>query len=818
MFQVFFRPLPPYTHSTKRRKAFKSMKMPNSSFSIGNIPIPTKDLDKKGLQHLKKSIESSGIESKKVTAEECAGIVDSWIEEGSVSFDDFNKLTRLQWDGRNGNKALKRQYWDQRNSGADWKDLKPLETEMGLKGDYISRVENLKNAYRESTARVAVQAAAAGTFSGPATLVAAYIAWADKEVRDQETAAENLLGTYQEFLQGDSRMETEGNKVEQVHREHLWPAIHSTLDSAITAAEAGNPTEVDLQYYELTSPEVIGKAAKAAEVGNKVRVNIDPGRLSYPETGEDKVKVFAIDDIPHKMRTAIQLSKAPGDIGVSIFAVKKLLEDPEDLMHRKVVRAGDTVLLSGMNANMGSGENIDAGYLIQGPAAHDLTANVHRDMRESIGAGVEEIWGEEHFKGFTEEVLSTGRRGITAMLDVLAGTSPAGEALPNPKNLKELDKLGKAAGVDVRDWIETDGDVDKELTAMLGGKSLRLSAEGKKALVSVLEAGIAATQEKSNVKSAQDLTLPSDKAAGKTEIDVADLAPEREALMLQAVAEAEEFIYIPGFVMTRAVAAAIVARRDELAAQGKEIDVKIMVDPGIYPDGSTPNKWGVGFLEDHGITPRWAMLPRTGHHDRKIHAKQLITDKGEIMGSTNFSKKGMRDNWETSAYVHFDESDEGAQAAKEQAVGQFMDLWNNQSFELNTKDLAGMWNKYKPKVGKDWFIDDSRGVDFYSSRGALVKIIQALETYEEQTGELISGMVESDKKVQDRIADLREQGYAEGYAAVKAVRDTLGDEAYTEKLESLDGYKALHKMQDEVAQWKREKAEWVAKQRAKKAS
>lgn len=793
------------------------MQMPNSSFSIGNIPIPTKDLSKKGLEYLKKSIEQSGIESKKVGLAEAAEIVDTWAEQGDISFDDYNKLTRLQWDGRNANKARKREYWDRRNDGADWKDLKPLEKEMGLTGDYITRVENLKNAYRESTARVAVQAAAAGSFSGPATLVAAYIAWADKEANEQEAAAENLLGTYKEFLAGDSRMETAGNKVEQVHRENLWPAIHRTLDAAITAAESGEPTEVDVQYYELTSPEVIGKIAQAAEVGNKVRVNIDPGRLSYPKKGPDREDLFEIDDIPHKMRTAIQLSKAPGDIGVSIFAVKELLEDPEDLMHRKVVRAGDTVLLSGMNANMGSGENIDAGYLIEGPAAHDLTANLHRDMRDSAGAGIEEIWGEEHFKGFTENELTTRRRGISAMLDVLAGTSPAGEGLATPTTLAELDKMGKAAGVDVRDWVQTEGDAEAELKAMLEGHGeIRLSAKGKEDLVKVLKAGIAATQSKSNLKAVNDLSLPSKEAAGQTEIDVADLAPEREALMLEAVADAEEFIYVPGFIMTRAVAAAIVARRDELAAQGKDLDIKIMVDPGIYPDGSTPNKWGVGFLEDHGITARWAMLPRTGHHDRKIHAKQMITDKGEIMGSTNFSKKGMRENWETSAYVHFDESDEGAQAAKDKALEQFFDLWDNQSFELNTKDLAGMWNKYKPRVGKQWFIDDSRGVDFYSPKGALVKIIEALEVYEEQTGDLISGLVKSNDKVQARVEELRVQGYAEGYATVKAVRDVLGDESYYEKLEGLDGYKALHKMKDDVTEWKADNAKWRAEQQAKR--
>src|SRR5690606_24108057 len=125
--------------------------------------------------------------------------------------------------------------------------------------------------------------------------------------------------------------------------------------------------------------EVIGKAARTAEAGNKLRVNVDPGRLSYPEKDKDRNQFFDVDDIPDKLRTVIQLAAVKGDVGVSLFPAAAKLGDPENLMHRKVLRTGDQVLLSGMNANDGSGENLDAGYVIEGPAARALGDNLKRD-------------------------------------------------------------------------------------------------------------------------------------------------------------------------------------------------------------------------------------------------------------------------------------------------------------------------------------------------------------------------------------------------------------------------------------------------------
>ena len=58
--------------------------------------------------------------------------------------------------------------------------------------------------------------------------------------------------------------------------------------------------------------------------------------------------------------------------------------------------------------------------------------------------------------------------------------------------------------------------------------------------------------------------------------------------MLTAIQEAEEFIYMPAFVITRSVASMLVARRDELKAEGSDSDIRVIADPGI-PDGGTPN-------------------------------------------------------------------------------------------------------------------------------------------------------------------------------------------------------------------------------------
>ena len=758
------------------------MKVP-SQFKVGDITLKKGAVTPESLKALKSAALDTAVEG---GGEAAAKIVDKWMKEGSIDDKEFKTLNSFAYASKKEFRAANSDLWDIRQGRVQGteEDKKAAELRMGKEGAIVGPMQKLKDRLREATALAGVKAIA-GSFPGPTMIVAGYSAYANGTKWDGKAkkATTNLIETYSDFLTGDSRMNTSGNKVQQAHRENLWAAVHSQLDNAIEAGENGKPTEVTMQYYELTSSEVVGKTAKAVETGNKVRVNVDIGRLSYPGKDADG-KFFEVDDIQHKARTIMQLAGTKGDIGVSVFAVHQELGDPTNLMHRKVLRSDNTVLLSGMNANDGSGENVDAGYLITGPAAKVLTENVARDMTNSAGSGVEEIWGQEHYEGFKNERLMMGGRGLAAMLDNIGGPSKPGTDLAKPKNKKEWYALATKADVKLNELFKDGG---KGLAAVVDGENAELSDAGKAIFVQNLDNALAATQTKKNVAAINDIGEVSGKVAGKTKVDIADLPSEREVLMINAVAKAEKFIYLPGFVLTRAVAAAIVAKKEQQEAQGKPpLDIKILADPGIYPDGGSPNSWGVKFLEDNGITARWAKLSRTGWHDRKIHAKQLITDKGEMSGSTNFSKKAMADNWETSTYVHFEKGDKEALANRDRAVEQFNDLWEHETFELNTLDLAGAWNKNRPDIGKEYVIEDSRN-------GAVKKILKGLEKYEEETAVFVQDQLKKPEVAAAYEAN-REAGMAEGYAKLKAVRNTIGDEAYHKALNDLPANKALERL------------------------
>ncbi|MCA9797356.1 MAG: hypothetical protein KC910_36345, partial [Candidatus Eremiobacteraeota bacterium] len=359
----------------------------------------------------------------------------------------------------------------------------------------------------------------------------------------------------------------------------------------------------------------------------------------------------------------------------------------------------------------------------------------------------------------------------------------------------------KKAKVKLTELVEApEGGQEKALEAMLHGGKVELSATGKEKLIGIIKQAIEMTQKPENIEKAQDISLPSGEKVGTTRVDLADLPTERETMMLDAIAKADKFIYLPGFVVTRAVAAAIVARKQELEAQGKQLDVKIIADPGVYPGGDTPNSWGVKFLEDHGITARWAMLTRSGWHDRKIHAKQLITDKGEMTGSTNFSNKGMKDNWETSTFVHFNPDDPKSVADQERSVEQFMELWQNNSFELSTLDLAGCWNRYKPAEGKEYMVEDSRN-------GAVKKIIGWLEDYEKETAGFM-GRLAKRPDIAPVVQSLVDEGYSEGDSILKGVVSVIGERSYYEGLSQLPAYKTLMEEKAKVEAWKAKEARY----------
>jgi hypothetical protein len=217
------------------------------------------------------------------------------------------------------------------------------------------------------------------------------------------------------------------------------------------------------------------------------------------------------------------------------------------------------------------------------------------------------------------------------------------------------------------------------------------------------------------------------------------------------------------------------------------LDIRVIADPGVYPDGGTPNEYGVKFLENAGIPVRWALLPRTDEHDRKVHAKAMLTENGEFFGSTNFSNKGLTDNWEQSGYVRIDPKDKAAQQGHDLAVADFLQMWDDKSFELNTLE-KGLEMRERSKGDKDYEVqaDEAR-------YGIVRSVIRGIENVEKASATFIQQQA-SDPKTAERISELVEEGYDDGSATLMAVREKMGDDAFFKALENLEQRQNLEKL------------------------
>jgi phosphatidylserine/phosphatidylglycerophosphate/cardiolipin synthase-like enzyme len=762
--------------------------------SIGSTSLKRSRINPDFLESAKEAIASSKVRKGKKAALEA---MEKWTPASPLTPDEYQNFSDYTDAAAGRYQELENDWWKLNNAkGEDHtaaqKDLRDM---MANEADLLLHRKILKAELREAGARSAVQALA-GTLSGAPGIVAAYSAyannseWTNTELKNTKA----VLDEVNALMAGDSEMITTGNSVEQVHRDQLWKAMNSMLDQSIADAKAGKPTEVDLQFYELTSFEMVKKIAESAKAGNKVRLNLDAGRLAFPTKDKEGDSWFTLDATPDKIRTILQLTElSKANVGVSLFPHKKLLGSSSDLMHRKVVRVGNEVLVSGMNANLGSGENVDSGYIVKGKAATKLADNLARDVQNSKGANLEDIWGTHHIEKFRESNLRLGKRGAVALLDSLGGPSPAGTELPHIETVEQLEKLAKRAKVKITDLFDVaTEDFQKSVEKMLTGRGqLPLTSKGKELLQGLIERAIQATNTSENLERLDDMESPSTRKVGDARVDIADAPVEREALILTAIAQAKEFIYLPGFVITRAVAAALAARKDQVAEEGKELDVRVIADAALYPHGSTPNTYGVKMLEDHGIQPRWSKLERSGSHDRKIHAKQLITDGGEITGSTNFSNRGLRENWETSAYIHFDCKDAKSITARDQSVTQFEELWNS-AYEVNTVDHSTYISRDLAEEGKDWFIEESRD-------RSMTHVLRLIGNYERATGKLHQQLLADNPEIAERKASLQEEGYSYGDSVLRAVEDVVGEEKHDLMLHDLQASKSLRLLKERIA-------------------
>ena len=741
----------------------------NSNFQVGGVPLDRTRYNPETFAKLSEAAADIKIDENK-SPEEWKQLSDRIEKDGAVSNEDLQAFQDLSKNIRPERTRLRKAL-----SASGYKD-ESIKAQLVPFNVFDGPFSKLTEALRLGSAKVAVQSLVSSSF-GPTSILTAFHAYANLN----QGALEELTGSMEKAEAGKASNYYPGNQVEPFHQAEIWQKMNHMLDAGLESAKQGKPVEIDAQYYELTNPEFLGKLSQNAEAGNKVRVNVDPGRL-LPYRGN----TMEMDDYPDKMRAILQLTQAKGDVGVSTYPVVKLLGDPNDLMHRKGLRVGEQFLLSGMNANSGSGENIDAGWLIEGPAARQLVHNFSRDVRDSIGASNEDVYGQKTIESFQEKNILMGSRGLVSLMDALAGPAPIGTPLEQPKNFEELSAYAKKRGFELGKLVDVPAaQLPEAVNQMLaGGAPLAVSSFGKEKVLELSRKAMDAVRTPANTKRLEDIQMPSGDPKGNTVVSLADVPNERETELLMAIHQAEKFIYVPAFVMTKPIAAALVAKNDEMKAQGKEFDIRVIADPGIYPDGGTPNEAGVEMLETGGIPVRWALLPRCSHHDRKIHAKEMLTDKSEFFGSTNFSKKGLQENWEHSGVVHFDEDAEFKQ--RDKAKAQFNDLWDNFSYECNSIQLASLWKKNYHGPDKEFQVDDAR-------YGVIRKVLKGVEKFEIESGEWTDKQIES-PEAKRLMAQLIASGVDEMSATHMAVRQTMGDADYFKGLHSLGSYQELKRL------------------------
>lgn len=682
-------------------------------------------------------------------------VLDRYQDKGELSPADLEQIQEFTVAAQLSRRALEKRLKTDAHRTRDLEKLATLDA-------YLEPAAALQQAYLEAATKVSLQAVAGATF-GPIGAIAAYLTWNPAPAARVETLVANM----RELEQRTSPLLHQGNKMEPVHQEKLWQTKLAMLDEAAASAKAGNPVPVDVQYFEMTSSSFMGKLAEAARAGCPVRVNIDPSRPVANDTAD-----LSVDDAPRKMRALLQLADIPGaNVGISVFPVAQELGNVRELMHRKLLRVGDKVLFGGMNANEGSGENYDTGYLVQGPLAHHLSLEFESDVKRSLGADAREVYGEKMMNDFKEGVVALTPHGLATTLDALAGPSPAGTRIPAKPSYAELEALAAKLEVPLAELV--DDQALRTATSRGSRKPLELTDKGTQLLARLFRRIFKTTEAEENIQRLQGSRPASAAPAGNVTAALGTTSEQREALILEAISSAEKFAYVPTFVVTKAVARSLAARRDELKAQGKDLDVRVVADSGVYQFGGTPNEEGYIALEDAGIPVRWALLTRVqADHDRKIHAKQILTDKMELVGSTNLSNKGIRDNWELSGLVYFDPASPESMAARADGVKRFQDLWENESIALDTR--AAMTRI------------DTSGLGTEEARKRAVRACLGMITsYEGKTAKFTEQQMEASPAIHTRAKELQSQGMAYGYARLHACQEVLGKEAFFAALKSL---------------------------------
>ena len=598
-----------------------------------------------------------------------------------------------------------------------------------------------------------------------------------------------ILEVSDDLSSENSKMKLEGNNVVPLMRGDIWRTKMSLLDEVAKnpIGKDGKPVEVDAEYYELTSPEMISKLRKAAEAGANVKVIMDPGQLQYISSG-----IFDASAVALKLGSMEELKRGlpEENMSATFYPIQEKLGGSGEIMHRKIFRVGEDVVFGGMNANTGSNENIDFAMKIRGSAANKIGSMFAEDASYSAGKGIQDVYGSRLEPLLNKhKTVMISRAGLESILT--AGFAEQAGLDGTETHDQKIDKLIAAAdkaGVNVGELavfpnrksqnVEIGNKRAAEFLKSKNKAKIRLNDDGKRLMMKVIKGVFDTNNSAKNIENLQNSVPPEGLASKKSSevIAVAGTGDERQGVLLNAINSAEKFIKVSCFVMTKDIADVLVEKKNEMERQGKHIDIEVIMDPGIYAYGGTPNEEGYKTLEDAGIKVKWNLLERsTNQHDRKNHSKMMVTDKMLLTGSTNFSSKGLRDNWEDSDVVYFNENNEQSLANQKLVTDDYDRMFSRQAVSVDTHRLAEEEFKNYDGADKEVLKDRFRNT-------AIRKICAKIDTYERMSATYIANnLPENAPEIEEGIG---------GYDLL----DTLDDEYIDKMRSSLHVWDEIQKM------------------------
>ena len=582
--------------------------------------------------------------------------------------------------------------------------------------------------------------------------------------------------TCEELKKSESQVKIKGNNIITLEGSEIWQEVSRMLD----VKEGPPKIEIDLQYKFLKDPEIYNKVKIAVEKGHKVRIIIDPG-TGLKDT--KRLKYRDITEYYNALETLMSFQQELDKGNFGICVAKK--DNLKDTMHKELLRVGDKVLAGGIDCDKASGEHAGYAISIQGPAAKTLVEEFKKNVEDSKGKTIEEIYGDD-LKLLKEDYIDDENDDYVKSTLVMSNSDFMNFLIlllpqESQKYIKEatnsLDKAKRfmeeceKAGINPEEYgIFKDIDLndsnlfysDTPFTAHLINENNKLYAgltdKGKKLFIEKLEKYFKKMNSKNNIKHLSDIKPPDGKDSGCHTISVGTNNEELQAFLAYAIESAEEFLYIPSFCMNSKIAQLIINRQKEMEKEKKKLDIKILLEPS-----QKDNIESFLALEDVHIPVKWALLDETDpNHDRKLSSNMVVTDKVILTGSADLKEKSLREDQETSVMAFIDPQSEESTGKREEYKKNFLDLWGKESLKIN------LWG-----TGSEGPVVKT---EEECHREVLTKTVKNIDKYEKSLGNRVKDIVNGKDEIKEEVELLKQEGFHDGYARLLALKKFYSEE------------------------------------------